>query len=132
MVNLTNRQLGLLRLSNLLTQNTLTDNNTTSNTNTNSGISENISIDLPGFDLDAGLNLDFGRNDGTGTDLPDTPGTIRDVLLTMVNERLQVTTTSGVITGTLISVQGNYIVIIEADGSQVLVPINEIDTFREL
>ncbi|WP_156418695.1 hypothetical protein [Lentibacillus amyloliquefaciens] len=88
MVNLTNRQRGLLRLANQLSQNLVNDN-------TDNGLSHNFSVDLPGVDFDAGLNLDLGTNDETDTPAdpsPSTPETLRDVLLELQNEQVEVTT----------------------------------------
>ncbi len=58
---------------------------------------------------------------------PNGTGTIRDVLLGLVGQPVTVTTPFGVITGTLLTVQTDYIVIIEDTGSQVLVRIAEIE-----
>ncbi|XOQ14637.1 MAG: DUF2642 domain-containing protein [Shouchella clausii] len=62
-----------------------------------------------------------------GTTPPNGTGSIRDVLLGLVGQPVTVTTPFGVITGTLITVQTDYIVIIEDTGSQVLVRIAEIE-----
>ncbi|HLR61010.1 MAG TPA: DUF2642 domain-containing protein [Lentibacillus sp.] len=128
MVNLTNRQRGLLRLANQLSQNLVTDN-------TDNGLNHNFSVDLPGVDFDAGFNLDFGTDDGTDTPVdpsPSTPETLRDVLLELQNEQVEVTTPFGPVTGTVISVQNDYVVLVEADGSQILVPIESIELVSEL
>lgn len=58
---------------------------------------------------------------------PNGNGTIRDVLLGLVGRRVTVTTSFDVITGTLLTVQTDYIIIIEDTGSQVLVRIAEIE-----
>ncbi|WP_010529275.1 hypothetical protein [Lentibacillus jeotgali] len=126
MVNLTNRQRGLLRLANQLSQNL-------NNDNTDNGL--NFSVDLPGFDFDAGFNVDLGTDDETVTPVdpsPSTPETLRDVLLELQNEQVEVTTPFGPVTGTVISVQNDYVVLVEADGSQVLVPIESIELVSEL
>ncbi len=41
---------------------------------------------------------------------------------------MQVTNAFGVVSGTLLAVQEDYIIIIEDTGSQVLVPIEEIES----
>ncbi|MBY7142198.1 DUF2642 domain-containing protein [Virgibacillus sp. NKC19-3] len=120
MANLTsNQRNNLLRLINQLSQ-----------TN-NSGMSENFSIDLPGFSADAGMNLNFGFNHGTDTP-PSTPTTIREVLLNLTNEQVEVFVPFGTVTGTLLTVKDDYIVIVEASGAQVLVRIDNIELVSEL
>ncbi|GAB3064521.1 DUF2642 domain-containing protein [Virgibacillus ainsalahensis] len=130
MANLTERQRNLLRLVNQMSQNLVT-NNADSN-----GISKNISIDLPGFDFDAGANLGLGEGTETPpSEVPGTPGTpttLRDVLLSLVNEQVEVTTPFGTVTGTLLSVRDDYIVIVEATGDQVLVRIESIELVNDL
>lgn len=126
MANLTNSQRSnLLRLINQLSQ------------NNNSEISENISINLPGFSADAGLNLGFGSgNNGTETPPdtlpPNTPTTIREVLLNLVNEQVEVSVPFGTVAGTLLVVRDDYIVIVEASGAQVLVRIENIELVSEM
>ncbi|SFB05789.1 Protein of unknown function [Lentibacillus halodurans] len=127
MANLTNRQRNLLQLANQLSQNLVDVNNTNTNTNTNSSLNNNVSIDLPGFDLNAGLNLGLGRGNGT-----DTPTTLREVLMELVNEQVEVTTPFGPVSGTLIAVRDDYIVLIETNGNQVLVRIENIELVSEL
>lgn len=56
------------------------------------------------------------------------PKTIIDILCTLINERLQVTTPFGVITGTLLDVKKDYIVILEDTGAQVLVRTAKIES----
>ncbi|UJL46875.1 DUF2642 domain-containing protein [Virgibacillus sp. NKC19-16] len=131
MANLTNGQRSnVLRLINQLSQNI--------NTNNSSGLSENLSINLPGFNVDAGLNLGFGSgDDGTVTPPPNTlppttPTTIREVLLNLVNEQVEVSVPFGTVTGTLLLVRDDYVVIVEASGAQVLVRIENIETVSEL
>ncbi|HLQ71570.1 MAG TPA: DUF2642 domain-containing protein [Bacillota bacterium] len=58
----------------------------------------------------------------------NTPKTIIDVLCSMINEQIQVTTPFGVITGTLLDVKQNYIVILEDTGAQVLVRTAKIES----
>lgn len=123
--NLTDRQRNLLGLLTLLSQN-LTNNNSTDNTNDGSTLSNNFSLNLPGFnlDLDQSLNLDFGFGRGSN---PSTPTSIRDVLLGLVNEQVQVTTPFDTISGTLLNVQDDYITMIEDTGAQVLTRIENIE-----
>lgn len=123
MANLTDRQRKLLNLLNQMSQNMVTTNNT----NNDSTLSHNFSLNLPGFSLGGGqnLNLSLGKWGGGGT--PSTPTTIREVLLSLVNEQVQVTTPFDTISGTLLSVQDDYVVIIEASGAQVLVRIEKIE-----
>ncbi|MBP1968458.1 secreted protein with Ig-like and vWFA domain [Virgibacillus natechei] len=129
MANLTNAQRNnLLNLVNQLSQNM---------TNDTSGLSKNFSIDLPGFSADGGLNLDFGsREEETDVpDVPDVPGsptTMRDVLLNLVNEQVEVTTPFGGVTGTLIAVRNDYIALVEATGAQTLVRMENIELVNEL
>ncbi|MFD1361144.1 DUF2642 domain-containing protein [Lentibacillus salinarum] len=128
MANLTNRQRRLLQLANQLSQNLVDDS-------TDSSLNNNVSIDLPGIDLNAGLNVGFGSDGGTDTPTdpaPSTPTTMRDVLLDLQNEQVEVTTPFGPVTGTLISVQNDYVVLVEADGAQVLVPMEDIELVSEL
>ncbi|MUK87444.1 DUF2642 domain-containing protein [Ornithinibacillus sp. L9] len=63
---------------------------------------------------------------------PNIPRTLREVLLSLINEQVQVTTPFGPITGTLLVVKCDYIVIVEASGAQVLVPIDKIELVSEL
>ncbi len=63
---------------------------------------------------------------------PETPTTIRDVLFDLVNEQVQVTTPFGVVTGTLLSVKTDYIVVIDTSGDQVLVRIDKIEFISEV
>jgi hypothetical protein len=127
---LTDRQRNLLTLANQLSQNLI--NNTGNNTGSNSGINTDVSVDLPGLDLDVDLNLGRRRPDPTPPAPPTPPTTIREVLLSLVNERVQVTTPFDVITGTLIAVRDDYIVVIENSGAQVLIRINKIELVSEM
>ena len=82
-----------------------------------------------GLDFD----IDFG-----GIKKPDkspppcTPTTFREVLLSLVNEQVQVTTPFGVVTGTLLAVKSDYIVMIDDSGDQVLIHIDKIELISEL
>ncbi|MFD1065875.1 DUF2642 domain-containing protein [Oceanobacillus locisalsi] len=128
MANLTDRQRRLLSLLNQLSQNVVTTNSA-NDTNNDSTLSNNFSLNLPGFSLDAdhNLNLGFGNWGGRKPSPPSTPTNIREVLLSLVNEQVQVTTPFDTISGTLIAVQDDYVVIIEASGAQALVRIEKIE-----
>ncbi|EQB38985.1 MULTISPECIES: DUF2642 domain-containing protein [Virgibacillus] len=122
---LTNGQRSLLELLNQLSQNLANS----------SGINSDVSLNLPGIGVDVGLDLggtgstgDTGDNGGT----PDTPTTIRDVLLGLVNEQVELTTPFGMVTGTLLAVRDDYVVVIENTGSQALVRIDKIEFVSEL
>ncbi|WP_161493835.1 DUF2642 domain-containing protein [Virgibacillus necropolis] len=49
------------------------------------------------------------------------------MLRNLVNQQVQVTTPFGTVTGTLIAVKYNYIVISESSGNQVLVRTEKIE-----
>ncbi len=129
---LTNRQRYLLQLTNQLSQNLITTNNT--DANANNGVSNNVSIDFPGFEFNAGIDFGFDTGAEAPSEPTPTPDTtsLRDVLMDLVNEQVEVTTPFGPVTGTLISVKSDYIVLIEADGSQVLVRIEKIELVSNL
>lgn len=125
------RQRVLLTLLNQISQN-LGNLNTNASNTTNS----NISIDLPGIDFDVSLP-DLNPSIPSTPSTPSTPSdpqpdTIREVLLNLLNQQVEVTLAFDTITGTLSSVQDDYVVIIEGDGSLVLVPINQIELVNEL
>ncbi|MBN6205207.1 DUF2642 domain-containing protein [Ralstonia pickettii] len=102
--------------------------NTTSVIRTNS----DFAIDFPSVDL----NIDLG---GISTSTPPetpptdptTPSTLRELLLTLVNEQVQVTTPFGAVSGLLLAVRDDYIVLVE-EGSQVLVRTEQIELVSEL
>jgi len=96
----------------------------TSSTNNSLG---NISLDLPGLDLN--LNLPII---GTGSSTPSTPNDLRSHLLTLVNEQVEIITPGDTNTGTLAAVKSDYIVLIENTGTTVFIPISSIETVREL
>ncbi|MGY0694398.1 DUF2642 domain-containing protein [Virgibacillus sp. FSP13] len=127
---LTDRQTNLLRFLNQLSQNIASS----------SGVSNDFSLDLPGLDVDFNIGVGNGDTDGdtdggTETPPPSTPGTpntLRDVLLDLVNETVQVTTPFGMVTGTLIAVRDDYIAIIESSGDQVLVRMEKVEFVSEI
>lgn len=134
MANLTERQRNLLQLLNQLSQNTVDANVTT-----DSGLQKNLSINLPGFNFDSALNLGTGSNNsGSGIDLggnrggKPTPETIVDVLNSLVNEQVEITTPFGTVTGTLLRVENDYVVMVEASGSQVLVRLDKIELVSDM
>ena len=76
----------------------------------------------------SGIDIDFDFDIGGGSGFPpscDTPTTFRELLLTLVNEQVQVTTPFGAVTGILLVVEDDYIVIVENAGEQVLVAIDK-------
>ncbi|MDL4839756.1 DUF2642 domain-containing protein [Aquibacillus rhizosphaerae] len=121
---LTNRQTRLLELLNQMTQNLTTNN----------GLNTDVSLDLPGLDLDANLNVGEGETSTPSPVIPTptTPTTLREVLLSLVNEQVQITTPFGTITGTLLLVRNDYIAIIENTGDQTLVRMDKIEFVSEL
>lgn len=127
MPQLTERQRNLLRLINQLAQ-----------TGTNSvGQNSGFSIDFPQVDLDLGIDLGGITIPSTPTPPtpptpPGTPTTMRELLLSLVNEQVELTTPFGAVTGTLLAVRDDYVVLIEADGSQVLVRIDKVELVGEL
>ncbi|MBM7599731.1 hypothetical protein JOC34_002099 [Virgibacillus halotolerans] len=99
----------------------------------NTGFNTDTSLNLPGLDIDVGIGI--GGSGSTGTTPPTpptTPTTLRDVLLGLVNEQVQITTPFGMVTGTLLVVKNDYIVMIENAGDQVLVRIDKIELVSEL
>ncbi|MFD1848469.1 DUF2642 domain-containing protein [Oceanobacillus bengalensis] len=124
MPQLTDRQRNLLALINQLSPN-LSPNS--------AGTSANSSL----IDIDLGVN--FGRiNGGTTppgngtTPPPGTPTTVRELLISLLNEQVGLTTPFGTVTGTLINVQNDYVTLIEDSGVQVLVRIDKIEFVSEL
>ncbi|WP_188455307.1 DUF2642 domain-containing protein [Virgibacillus oceani] len=107
-------------------------NQLSQNLGTTSGANVDFSVDLPGLDVDFGVDIGGAGNSGNGTNPPPgTPRTMRELLLSLVNEQVQVTTPFGTVTGTLLLVKKDYIVIIEATGEQVLVRIDKIELVSE-
>lgn len=120
---LTDRQRNLLRLANQLSQNMMTTDDSNSN--------PSVSVDLPGIDFD--VDLGFGRRETeTPPSTPTTPATIREVMQSLVNEQVEITTPFDMITGTLLLVRDDYVVVVENSGAQVLVRIDKIELVSEL
>ncbi|MTW87810.1 DUF2642 domain-containing protein [Virgibacillus dakarensis] len=128
---LTSRQANLLRVLNQLSQNIAA----------NSGLNTDLSVDLPGLDVDLNVGIGDGSGNGSGngsdngseTCPPTTPTTIREVLCNALNEQVQVTTPFGMVSGLLIAVRNDYIVLIESGtGDQVLVRIDKIEFISQM
>lgn len=118
---LTDRQRALLQLISQLNQNLISD-----------------TLGLVDFDLDLGLDLgiSLGGNNGN-TPSPDNepgtpPSTITELLSSLVNELVEITTPFGTITGTLLQVLDDYIVMLENTGDRVLARIDKIELVNEL
>ena len=121
---LTNRQKALLGLINQIAS---------PNAAGNTGLNTDFSVGLPGLDVDFDVNFGGGGGDsGTNTCPPNSPTTLRELLCSLVNEQVQVTTPFDTVTGTLIAVKSDYIVIVESSGAQVLVRIEKIELVSEL
>ncbi len=122
MANLTESQANLLRLANQLSQSLMTGDR-----------DPDFSLNLPG--LDASFNFDVGENaspDIPTPTPPTTPDTLTDVLQRLRNEQVEITTPFGTVTGTLLVVESDYVVVVEASGAQVLVRIEKIELVSEL
>ncbi|MDY0395024.1 hypothetical protein RWE15_12095 [Virgibacillus halophilus] len=75
---LTTRQRELLNVLNQLSQGI-----------TSSGLSNDFSLNLPGLNVD--FDVDIGRSSGGGT-TPTPPRTMRELLMSLLNEQVQITT----------------------------------------
>lgn len=64
--------------------------------------------------------------------IPTPPTTLRTLLLSLVNEQVQITTPFDTLTGSLIAVRTDYVVLVEGDGSLVFVRIAKIESVVEL
>lgn len=130
MPNLTERQRNLLNLLNMLTQN-LTETNLT-----DSNLDHNFAINLPGLGFSSNLNLGSASgNNGETPDepeSPDAPETVLDALRNLLNEQVELTTPFGTVSGTLINVSDDYVVIVEPNSDRVLVRIEKIELVRDL
>lgn len=102
----------------------ISENSTTANLNANA----NLSIDLPGIDLDINLPVP-----GTGTSSPTAPSSLRTTLLRNLDQEVIIETSSGAdVIGTLIAVENDYIVLVEAGtGSLTFVRIARIVSVQE-
>lgn len=122
---LTDRQRNLLRLINQMSQNTTSVLER----------SADYSVEFPSVDLNVDLGgVSRSRPPATppSTPAPPTvPTTLIELLLSLVNEQVEVTTPIGAVSGLLLMVRDDYIVLIE-DGSQVLIRIEKIELVSEL
>ncbi|SFQ31778.1 DUF2642 domain-containing protein [Salibacterium halotolerans] len=82
--------------------------------------------------VSANIGGGTSSNNDTTTCSPNTPDTLREVLCSLVGEQIEVTTPFGVVDGTLLSVQSDYIVLVDDTGAQVLVRYENIETVNEL
>ncbi|MBP2258645.1 DUF2642 domain-containing protein [Virgibacillus alimentarius] len=116
----TERQRRLMNLMNQMSQNFMANR-----------YNADFSIDFPEVDL-GGIQTGHSAPDtpGPGTP-PGTPETMRELLLTLVNEQVEITTPFGIVSGTLIAVRDDYIVVIEDTGAQALVRIENIELVSE-
>ncbi|MEF2291316.1 MULTISPECIES: DUF2642 domain-containing protein [Virgibacillus] len=60
------------------------------------------------------------------------PSTVREALLELLSQDVQITTNFGMITGTVSQVKDDYTVITEVTNAQVLVPIDKIELLSEV
>jgi len=63
---------------------------------------------------------------------PTEPTTMSDLLASLVNENVQVTTPFNTLTGTVIAVEDDYIALVGTDGEVFLVVIDNIQAVSEL
>ncbi len=88
-----------------------------------------LNLDVLGRDL---LNLDLSLPitlPGTGS---STPTTLPGYLTTLLNKQVQISTPFDTLTGTLMAVQNDYVVLMETAGSLVFVAISQIETVTGL
>lgn len=105
---------------------------TQSQTTPNSTELLGLNLDVLGRDL---LNLDLSLPitlPGRGSSTPSTPTNLQEYLLTLLNEQVQISTPFDTLTGTLMAVQNDYVVLVESTGSLVFVAISQIETVTEL
>lgn len=88
-----------------------------------------LNLDVLGRDV---LNLDLSLPITLPGTSPSTPTTLREYLLTLLNEQVQISTPFDTLTGTLMAVQNDYVVLVESTGSLVFVTISQIETVTEL
>lgn len=113
-------------LSTILNQISQTLKNLNANDSENSD--PNISINVPGIDL--GITLPNLLPSAPTAPTTSQPSMLREALLNYLNEQIAVTTAFDTITGTLSAVETDYIVIVEGNGSIVLIPIDQIESFN--
>ncbi|MBM7680947.1 hypothetical protein JOD43_001113 [Pullulanibacillus pueri] len=88
-----------------------------------------LNLDLS-FLLDGSLNLSRSGST-TPTPTPTTPTSISELLESLVGQQVQLTTPFDTITGTLIAVRSDYVVVVENSGDQVLVKLDKIELVTE-
>lgn len=88
-----------------------------------------LNLDVLGRDV---LNLDLSLPITLPGTSPSPPTTLREYLLTLLNEQVQISTPFDTLTGTLMAVQNDYVVLVESTGSLVFVTISQIETVTEL
>jgi len=92
---------------------------------TSDSTNANISVDLPGIDVDVSIPVTVPLP------TPSSPS-LRNTLLGKLDEEITVDTTSGEeVTGTLVAVQTDYIVLVGNDGTLSFVRIAKIETVQE-
>ncbi|SRR5690606_15559050 len=121
---LTERQRNLLRLIQQLNQNLLTSSE---------NLTSNSLVDL-GIDFNLDLNIGGSRG-GNGTPPvtpPGAPSSMRELFTSLLQERVEITVPFGILTGTVISVQNDYVVLISDTGEQELVRYENIESVNAL
>src|SRR5690625_2520442 len=73
-----------------------------------------------------------GRGEGGVCKERNQPQSITDILCNIISEQLEVTTPFGVLTGILLDVKNDYIIVLEDNGDQVLVRTGEIESVSPL
>lgn len=126
---LTERQRNLLRLLNQMSQ------------NTTALLNRDVNVDLPSFNF--GLDLGEITIPGEGaveppgpptdpsTPEPTTPTTLEELLVSLVNEQVEIAVPFGTVTGVLLAVRDDYVVVRETE-ELVLIRIEKIEYVREI
>lgn len=66
-----------------------------------------------------------------GIPSPNFPTTLREVLLSLIGEQINITVPMDVVTGTLIAVRNDYVLLVESTGDQVLIRLDKIELVSE-
>lgn len=99
----------------------------------NSGLNNDFSLNLPGIDVDFDVDVGGSNSDGgTSPTPPNTPKTLSDVLTNALNDQVQLTTPFDTVTGTLIAVKDDYVVLVDNNGDQTVVRIDKIESISEM
>lgn len=98
----------------------------------NTGQNTDNPISSSGLNIDLGLGIGGGNGSHPTPPTDGTPTTFRQLLSDLTNEQVQVTTPFGAVTGILLVVKNDYIVVIENSGEQVLINIDKIELISEL